>query len=90
MTVKETPLAQQKELLCLQLQAQRILIYAKLNEKELEAHTEPKSMMMKFLTQQNGVKIIAEGAALMLGTRWLQSVSARTVAKIAKSLLSKR
>ena len=90
MTDKEIPLTQQKELLCLQLQAQRILIFAKLNEKELEAHHEPKSMIMRFLTQQNGVKILAEGAALMLGTRWLQSVSARTVAKVAKSLLAKR
>lgn len=88
MTVhKEIPLAEQRQLLRQQLQAQRLLIEARLVQKEVEENSHPRSMIMRFLTQQNGLKIVAEGAAVLIGTRWLKSTIGRILSKPFQSLL---
>ena len=81
------PLSEQRELLRLRLQAQRLVIAAQLIQKEVEEHSQPQSMLMRFLTQQNGVKIVAETAAVVLGTRWLKSTLGRGLGKILQSLV---
>lgn len=81
------PLAEQRQLLRLQLHQQRRLIAAQLEPKpELET-SYPRSMIMRFLTQQHGARMLGEMAAVMLGTRWLKSRFSRTLVKAASSLL---
>jgi|GEM_PF-6779488 len=92
MTLKtDVPLNEQRRLLRLQLQAQRLLIASQLEQKAAETavakDNSPRSMIMRFLTQQNGAKIITEVAAVMIGTRWLRSTYVQLFAKIAKPLI---
>lgn len=80
------PLAEQRQLLRLRLQAQRVVIAAQLIQKEVEEHSYPRSMLMRFLTQQNGLKLVAETAAVVVGTRWLKSTLGQAATKIFQSL----
>lgn len=84
------PLAQQRELLRLRLQAQRLVIAAQLVQKEVEEQRHPRSMLMRFLTQQNGLKIVAETAAVVVGTHWLKSTLGQGLTKILQLLVASK
>lgn len=81
------PLAEQRQLLRLQLQAHRLIIAEQLTQTQIEEHGQPQSMLMRFLTQQNGLKIAAETAAVVVGTRWLKSTLGQALGKIFQSLV---
>lgn len=81
------PLAEQRQLLRLQLQAQRLVIAAQLTQTQIEEHSQPQSMLMRFLTQQSGLKIAAETAAVVVGTHWLKSALGQALGKVFQSLV---
>lgn len=84
-------LAEQRQLLRVQLQTQRAIIAAQLEPKEAEENnTYPRSMIMRFLTQQNGATMLAEGAAVFLGAHWLKSAYADLLVKIIKPFVTKQ
>ena len=92
MTLKtDLSLNEQRQLLRLKLQAQRLVIASQLEQKAAEKaiakDNSPRSIIMRFLTQQHGGKILAEVAAVMLGTRFLKSTYVQLFAKIAKPLV---
>jgi hypothetical protein len=73
-----------------QLQTQRQLLA---NHLYAEDHNPqyPRSMTMRFLTHQSGLKVIAEVATVFLGARILKSLSsALAVAKILQTVAGRR
>ena len=86
----ELPLADQRQLLRIQLQAQRAIIAAQLEPKEAENNAYPRSMIMRFLTQQNGATMLAEGAAVLLGAHWLKSAYTDLLVNIIKPFFTKQ
>lgn len=87
---RDLSLAEQRQLLRLQLQTQRAIIAAQLEPKEVENNTYPRSMIMRFLTQQNGATMLAEGAAVFLGAHWLKSAYTDLLVKIIKPFVTKQ
>lgn len=84
------PLADQRQILRQRIQAQRAVIAAQLTRDEIAEQSQPRSMLMRFLTQQNGLKIAAETAAVVVGTRWLKSALGQTLTKIFQSMVVNR
>ena len=61
------------------LQRQRLLIAQQLGPTPLEANSDyPRSMMMRFLIRRSDlvVRLLVEFAALLIGTRFVKSISA--------------
>ncbi len=73
-----------------QLHEQRQVIARELIETTEANNTYPRSVTMRFLTQQSGGKIMAEVATLFIGARLFKSLSkAFAFAKIIKTVAGK-
>ncbi len=81
------PLCEQREALRQQIKDQREIIALTFIKATAANNSYPRSMTMRFLTQQPGTKILAEVLSLAIGARFFKSITkALTFAKIVKSL----
>ncbi len=82
----EIPLCEQREALRQQIKNQREVISLTLIKATAANNSYPRSMTMRFLTQQPGTKILAEVLSLAIGARFFKSITkAITFARIVKS-----
>ena len=85
-TDTDIPLSEQREALRQQIRNQRDVISLKFIKATAANNAYPRSVTMRFLTQQPAAKIIAEAATLFIGARLFKSLpKVLTVAKIIKS-----
>ncbi|MES2824510.1 MAG: hypothetical protein V4732_12975 [Pseudomonadota bacterium] len=86
----ELSLSEKRNMLRQQIHQQRELIARELIHTTEVNNTYPRSITMRFLTQQSGAKIVAEVATLFIGARLFKSLGkAFTFAKIIKTMASK-
>ena len=89
--LRKQSLNEQRQALREQMKHQRKVIAHELIHATAINNNYPRSMTMRFLTQQTGIKILAELATLFIGARFLKSLAnALHVAKFIKSVATKK
>ena len=89
----ELPLAKQRQELRARLRAQRQLIAEQLGPATVAGGNYPRSKTMRFLTRRTGLvaTLLAEGVALLVGGRYVKSMTAvMTTAQVVRALSTGR
>ena len=82
--------SEKREMLCQQLRQQREVLARQLIHTIEANNTYPRSLTMRFLTQQSGAKVVAEVATVLIGARFFKSIGkAFTLVKILKTMATK-
>jgi hypothetical protein len=79
MSFRDSPeLARQREALCAQLRAHRVVVSQQLDATKESHAAYPRSMTMRFLTRNSGgvIKLCTEAAVMLIGARLFRSTAA--------------
>lgn len=89
-SINELSLTERRNMLRQQIHQQREIIARELIHTTELNNTYPRSITMRFLSQQSGAKIVAEVATFLIGARFFKSLAkAFTFAKILKTMATK-